>query len=91
MLLDDPQGISLESVRFMISCGHWDGVPQPIIEQTYTDGWNAAMKAAQEQGKSVFLLNELLRRMGAGDEWYGTSFDEPIAIVKKVLTEIEKE
>ncbi len=50
----------------------------------YRKGWNAAKAQEEQQGVVLFLLDELLKRMSAGGEWYGTDFDQPIEIVKKI-------
>lgn len=53
-------------------------------DYAYTDGWNAAKAQEEQQGIVLFLLDELLKRMDAGDEWYDTDFDKPMLIVKKI-------
>jgi|SRR5450755_715468 len=67
-----------------LRAGTLGGIAQETAEQWYTDGWNTAMHTEQEQGRVVFLCNELLKRMSAGEEWYGTSFDDPMVIVNKI-------
>lgn len=68
-----------------------DDPPYKQLERWYKDGWNAARTQEEQQGTVVFLLNELLKRMDAGDEWYGTGFDEPMQIVKKIQTAYQEE
>ena len=80
-LRENPQGFEVTSWLEYYDPVHWD-VPKPFAEQAFTNGWNAAKEQAA-QGIIPFLLEVLLRRMNAGEEWYGTSFDEPMQIVKK--------
>ncbi len=60
-------------------------------KQWYTEGWNTARTQEEQQGIVPFLLDELIKRMETGDEWYGTSFDGPIQIVKKIQVAYEGE
>lgn len=53
-------------------------------EAWYVAGWNAAKAQEEQRGIVLFLSDELLKRMSAGGEWYGTDFDKPMEIVKKI-------
>lgn len=92
LLAGTPKEFSLAHLQYTEGGGPgkiW-GVPQSLIEQAYTDGWSEAKQARQECGLTVFLLNDLIKRMSEpNEEWYGTSFDEPIAIVRKVLADVQ--
>lgn len=59
--------------------------------EAYLEGWNAAKMQEEEQGVIPFLLDELKKRMEAGEEWYGDSFDEPVQIVEKIQAAYQTE
>lgn len=59
--------------------------------EAYMEGWNAAKAQEEVYGVIPFLLDELKKRMEAGDEWYGCSFDGSLQIVEKIQAAYEAE
>ena len=58
-------GISYETVH---DAGATWELDQQSIEQWYREGWEAAERAEQDQGRVPFLLTEALKIMDVSDE-----------------------
>ncbi len=83
------EGYPERSVRydFEDDARHWN-VPAEKLQAAYEQGKREAEQEKQ-QNPMLFYLNELLRSMDAGNEWYGTDFDVPMWIVRKVIDSIK--
>jgi hypothetical protein len=68
----------------------WESTSREQAQEWYTEGWEKAKAEEQEKGRVPFLLDALIQRMKAADEWYGTDFEEPIAIVEQALQAFKK-
>ncbi len=78
------------SPRDSVYNGPMWGVSLPELENAYKAGWQQAERDYLQKGATLFYLHELLARMRTGDEWYGTGFDEPIALVEKAIAGLNK-
>ncbi len=61
----------------------------------YNEGWQQAQAECELDGVVLFCLHELLTHMQTDQEnsaeWYGTSFDEPMELVKRAIAGLSKE
>ena len=65
------------------------GIPMHELQAAYEQSKQEAER--EKQANSVlFYAKELLISMEAGDEWYGTSFDQPRWIVQQIITLVEE-
>lgn len=82
------EGYPNRSVRYDFEeDAHYHEVEASKLESAYERG---KREAEQEKQRNfvLFYLNELLKSMDAGSEWYGTDFDEPMWIVRQVINQI---
>lgn len=85
--LDD--ALVLPKNQFIKGC-HLRDIDKNVAYERFVTGWTDARKKVDEQGQAVFLLSELICMMQEGDEWYGLDFDEPMALVERVIDHIQK-
>jgi flagellar biosynthesis/type III secretory pathway protein FliH len=57
----------------------------------YEQGYRGAEAEMQRLGPVKLYLTELLKEMETGDEWYGTSFDEPKQLVQWAIEALKPE
>lgn len=67
----------------------FSGVSMHELQTAYEQSKREAEQEKQAN-PALFYAKELLASMEIGDEWYGTSFDQPRWIVQQIITLVEE-